>query len=41
MVVDGEQLAGFQMSEALLVALVALLLAEQALAYSASYHIRG
>jgi hypothetical protein len=41
MVVDGEQLAGFQISEALLAALVALLLAEQALAYSASYHIRG
>jgi hypothetical protein len=41
MVVDDERLAGYQMGEALLGALVALLLTEQALAYSASYHIRG
>jgi hypothetical protein len=41
MSVDDEQLAGYQMGEALLGALVALLLTEQVLAYSASYHIRG
>jgi hypothetical protein len=40
MVVDDQRLAGYQMGEALLGALVALLLTEQALAYSASYHIR-
>jgi hypothetical protein len=38
MTVNGDRLAGAQLSESFLGALVALLLAEQALAYSASYH---
>jgi hypothetical protein len=41
MSVDDEHLAGFQMGDTLLGALVVLLLGEQLLAYSASYHIRG
>lgn len=40
MAVDGQQLAGFQLSDALLAALVVILLAEQVLAYVASYHIK-
>ena len=40
MAVDGQQLAGFQMSDALLAALIVILLAEQVLAYAASYHIK-
>ena len=40
MAVDEQQLAGFQMSDALLVVLIAVLLAEQLLAYVASYHIQ-
>jgi hypothetical protein len=39
MALDSQQLAGFQMSDALLVALIALLLAEQLFAYLASYHV--
>jgi hypothetical protein len=38
MALDSQQLAGFHMSDALLAALVAVLLAEQFLAYRASYH---
>jgi hypothetical protein len=38
MALDSQQLAGFHMSDALLAALVAMLLAEQFLAYRASYH---
>jgi Aerotolerance regulator N-terminal/von Willebrand factor type A domain len=38
MALDAQQLAGFQMSDALLLALVAMLLTEQFLAYLASYH---
>jgi hypothetical protein len=41
MLVDREHLAGFQMGDTLLGVLIVLLLAEQLLAYSASYHIRG
>lgn len=40
MSLDSQQLAGFQMSDALLVALVALLLVEQLLGYIASYHLQ-
>ncbi len=40
MVLDSQQLAGFQMSDALLGGLVILLLMEQLLAYLASYHIK-
>jgi hypothetical protein len=39
MAVDEQHLAGFQLSDALLGALVAVLLAEQLLAHMASYHI--
>jgi hypothetical protein len=38
MALDAQQLAGFQMSDALLAALIVILLAEQLLAYAASYH---
>jgi hypothetical protein len=38
MALDAQQLAGFQMSDALLAVLVVMLLAEQLLAYLASYH---
>jgi hypothetical protein len=38
MALDSQQLAGFQMSDALLAALILMLLAEQLLAYLASYH---
>lgn len=40
MSLDAQQLAGFQMSDALLVALIVLLLAEQLLGYIASYHLQ-
>ncbi len=40
MAVDGQQLAGFQMSDALLAALIVILLVEQILAYAASYHVK-
>jgi hypothetical protein len=40
MALDSQQLAGFQMSDALLVGLIMLLLTEQLLAYLASYHIK-
>jgi hypothetical protein len=40
MALDSQQLAGFQMSDALLGGLIAMLLAEQVLAYIASYHIK-
>jgi hypothetical protein len=40
MALDSQQLAGFQMGDALLVGLIVLLLAEQLLAYLASYHIK-
>ena len=40
MAVDRQQLAGFQMGDALLGALIVMLLVEQLLAYLASYHIR-
>jgi hypothetical protein len=39
MALNAQQLAGFQMGDALLVALIAMLLIEQLLAYLASYHI--
>jgi hypothetical protein len=39
MALDAQQLAGLQMSDALLAALVAMLLAEQLFAYMASYHV--
>jgi hypothetical protein len=39
MVLDSQQLAGFRMSDALLAVLVVMLLAEQLLAYLASYHV--
>jgi hypothetical protein len=39
MALDSQQLAGFQMGDALLVGLIVLLLTEQLLAYFASYHI--
>jgi Aerotolerance regulator N-terminal len=39
MAMDEQQLAGFEMSGALLAALVVILLGEQLLAYAASYHI--
>jgi hypothetical protein len=39
MALNAQQLAGFQMGDALLVALIVMLLAEQLLAYMASYHI--
>ncbi len=41
MVVDQQRLAGFQLGDTLLGTLIVLLLGEQLLAYSASYHIRG
>ena len=40
MALDSQQLAGFQMGDALLAALVVMLLVEQLLAYIASYHIK-
>ena len=40
MVLDSQQLAGFQMGDALLGSLVVMLLLEQLLAYLASYHIQ-
>jgi hypothetical protein len=40
MSLDAQQLAGFQMGDALLVALIALLLVEQLLGYIASYHLQ-
>jgi hypothetical protein len=40
MALNAQQLAGFQMGDALLVALIAMLLLEQLLAYLASYHVR-
>ncbi len=40
MALDSQQLAGFQMGDALLAALVVMLLVEQLLAYVASYHIQ-
>jgi hypothetical protein len=40
MALDSQQLAGFQMSDALLGALIVILLVEQLLAYLASYHIQ-
>ncbi len=40
MSLDSQQLAGFQMSDALLGGLIVLLLLEQTLAYLASYHIK-
>jgi hypothetical protein len=40
MALDSQQLAGFQMGDALLGGLVLMLLAEQLLAYLASYHIK-
>jgi hypothetical protein len=40
MSLDSQQLAGFQMSDALLGGLIVLLLVEQMLAYFASYHIK-
>lgn len=39
MALDSQQIAGFQMSDALLVALIVLLVAEQLFAYMASYHV--
>lgn len=39
MALSAQQLAGFQMGDALLVALIVMLLVEQLLAYLASYHI--
>ena len=39
MTLDSQQLAGFQMGDALLGALIVMLLGEQLLAYMASYHI--
>jgi hypothetical protein len=39
MALDAQQLAGLQMSDALLAALVVMLLAEQLFAYMASYHV--
>ncbi len=39
MALDAQQLAGLQMSDALLAALVVMLLAEQLFAYLASYHV--
>ena len=39
MALGAQQLAGFQMSDALLAALVAMLIVEQLLAYLASYHL--
>jgi hypothetical protein len=40
MTLDSQQLAGFQMSDALLGGLIVLLLGEQLLAYLASYHLQ-
>ena len=40
MALDSQQLAGFQMGDALLGALVVMLLVEQLLAYMASYHLQ-
>jgi hypothetical protein len=40
MTLDSRQLAGFQMSDALLGGLIVMLLAEQMIAYLASYHIK-
>ena len=39
MALNAQQLAGFQMGDALLVALIVMLLLEQLLAYLASYHV--
>jgi aerotolerance regulator-like protein len=39
MALSSQQVAGFQMSDALLIALIGLLLAEQLFAYLASYHV--
>ena len=39
MTLDAQQLAGFQMGDALLAALIVMLLVEQLLAYMASYHV--
>jgi hypothetical protein len=39
MALNAQQLAGFQMGDALLAALILMLLLEQILAYLASYHI--
>jgi hypothetical protein len=41
LVVNGQHLAGFQMGDMLLGTMVVLLLAEQLLAYAASFHIRA
>ncbi len=41
MALDSQQLAGFQMGDALLGSLIVLLLVEQLLAYLASYHIQS
>lgn len=41
MALNAQQLAGFQMGDALLIALIAMLLLEQLLAYLASYHIQS
>ncbi len=40
MALNAQQLAGFQMGDALLVALIVMLLLEQLLAYMASYHVQ-
>jgi hypothetical protein len=40
MALNAQQLAGFQMGDALLVAVIVMLLLEQLLAYLASYHVR-
>ncbi len=40
MALNAQQLAGFQMGDALLVALIVMLLVEQLFAYLASYHVR-
>ena len=40
MALDSQQLAGFQMGDALLGGLIVLLLTEQLLAYLASYHLK-
>jgi hypothetical protein len=39
MALDSQQLAGFEMSDALFAAIVAMLIAEQLFAYMASYHV--
>ncbi|MCC7476243.1 MAG: BatA domain-containing protein [Pirellulales bacterium] len=40
MALDAQQIAGFQLSDALLAVLILLLLAEQVLGYVASYHVK-